>query len=132
MVTRRINARIREELGEALTDDQFQILRLIDDTPLCTSSKLAEMLSVGKSSITAIVNRLADAGMVQRTRDEKDRRIIYLSITDHGRSIFDSAQKQVREIISPYLQHFDETEIEWFISKFEKLGQLMQAGGKKK
>ncbi|MGG1878987.1 MarR family transcriptional regulator [Paenibacillus cisolokensis] len=130
-VVRRINARIREELGETLTDDQYQIMLLINDIPKCTPSQLAEMFSVGKSSITAIVNRLVQAGMVERTRDESDRRIIYLSITDHGRFIFDSCRKQIRELISPYLQHFEEEEIESFISKFEKLGELMQEGGRK-
>jgi len=132
LVTRRINAQIREQLGEDLTSDQFQVVRVINGTEQCTSSHLAEMLAVGKSSITAIVNRLVDAGIINRTRDEADRRLVYLTLTDYGNSILESAQEQVREIVSPYLQHFEEEDIERFISMFEELGQLMyESGGRK-
>ncbi|GAB6926484.1 MarR family transcriptional regulator [Paenibacillus sp. JCM 10914] len=132
LVTRRINAQIREHLGEDLTNDQFQVVRLINSMTHCTSSLLAEQLAVGKSSITAIINRLVDAGIIQRTRDESDRRIVYLSLTDYGATIFESAHEQVREIISPYLQHFEDKDIEMFISMFEKLGHLMQESGGRK
>lgn len=129
LVTRRISAEIREHLGEDLTNDQFQVLRLVNSMPQCTSSQLADTLAVGKSSITAIVNRLVDAGFLYRTRDEADRRLVYLALTDYGISIYNSAQEQVHSIVSPYLQHFEEKDIEMFISMFEKLGQLMQESG---
>lgn len=132
LVTRRINAQIREHLGEDLTNDQFQVVRIINSMDHCTSSHLAETLAVGKSSITAIVNRLVDAGIIDRTRDEADRRLVYLTLTEYGHTIFESAQEQMREIVSPYLQHFEEKDIEMFISMFEKLGQLMfESGGRK-
>ncbi len=132
LVTRRINAQIREHLGEDLTNDQFQVVRIINSMDHCTSSHLAETLAVGKSSITAIVNRLVDAGIIDRTRDKADRRLVYLTLTEYGHTIFESAQEQMREIISPYLQHFEEKDIEMFISMFEKLGQLMfESGGRK-
>ena len=90
-------------LGEDLTSDQFQVVRLVNGTDHCTSSYLAEALAVGKSSVTAIVNRLVDAGIIDRTRDEADRRLVYLTLTEYGHTIFESAQEQMREIVSPYL-----------------------------
>ncbi|MFD1775093.1 MarR family winged helix-turn-helix transcriptional regulator [Paenibacillus rhizophilus] len=129
IVTRRINARIRESIDEGLTSDQFQILRLIDGQPRCTSTYLAEAFSVGKSSITAIINRLAEAGIIERTRDESDRRQVYLTISDYGRGIYETAEHKVLEVISPYLMNFDKDNIELFITMFEKLAQLMQEAG---
>jgi len=129
LVTRRINAQIREQMSEELTSDQYLILRLINGQELCTSTYLAETSAVGKSSITAIINRLAEAGMIERTRDENDRRLVYLSLTEYGKQIYDAAEKQVQEIVSPYLFHFEEKDIEMFIRMFEKLGSLMQETG---
>lgn len=74
VVTRQISARVKERIPEGLTNDQFIILRLINSQELCTSTFLAEAVAVGKSSITAIINRLDEAGLIQRTRDENDRR----------------------------------------------------------
>ncbi|WP_379133607.1 MarR family winged helix-turn-helix transcriptional regulator [Paenibacillus sp. sgz500958] len=130
-VTRRINAQIRDSISEDLTSDQFLILRLIDGQELCTSSYLAESFAVGKSSITAMINRLVEAGMIERTRDENDRRQVYLSITEYGRTVYEGASKQVQDIVSPYLFHFAKDDIEMFIRMFEKLGSLMQESGGK-
>jgi len=131
IVTRRINAQIRDSISEELTSDQFLVLRLIQGQELCTSTHLAESFAVGKSSITAMTNRLVEAGMIERTRDENDRRQVYLSMTEFGKSVYNAAEKQVQEIVSPYLFHFEESDIEKFIMMFEKLGSLMQDSGGK-
>ncbi|MHA6532431.1 MarR family winged helix-turn-helix transcriptional regulator [Paenibacillus sp. BAC0078] len=131
IVTRQIQAQIRESMTEGLTNDQFQILRLINSQEPCTSTFLAEAVAVGKSSITAIINRLVEAELIERTRDESDRRQVYLSLTDKGRSRYHTAEKQVHEIISPYFAHFNKPDIEKFIAMFERLAFLMQETGGK-
>lgn len=129
VVTRQINARLRDIFGEGLTNDQFLILRLIAGQEKCTSTYLAEAVAVGKSSITAIINRLDEAGMIERTRDENDRRQVYLTMTEHGKSVCSTSEKQMQEVISPYLFHFEDHDIERFITMFEKLAFLMQEPG---
>lgn len=131
VVTRQISARIKDRIPEGLTNDQFLILRLINSQELCTSTYLAEAVAVGKSSITAIINRLDEAGMIMRTRDEEDRRQVYLTLTDHGQQVYQMAEKHVQEVISPYLFHFEEKDIEKFVTMFEKLAFLMQETGGK-
>ena len=126
VVTRQISSKIKERIAEGLTSDQFLILRLIKGQELCTSTYLAEAVCVGKSSITAIINRLVEAGMIERIRDENDRRQVYLSLTELGEVSHQMADKQVKEVISPYLFHFMEEDIEKFITMFEKLAFLMQ------
>lgn len=129
VVTRQINSRLRDIFGEGLTSDQFRILRLIGGQEKCTSTYLAEAVAVGKSSITAIINRLDEAGMIQRTRDENDRRQVYLTMTERGKDVYETSQKQMNELISPYLFHFDDKDIEHFVVMFEKLAFLMQDTG---
>lgn len=109
----------------------IQILRLINAQEKCTSTYLAENFCVGKSSITAIINRLVNAGIIERTPDENDRRQMYLSMTEYGRNVYEAAEKQVQEIVAPYLLHFEEKEIEMFITMFEKLATLIQDDGGK-
>lgn len=129
VVTRQINAKLRDTFGELLTSDQFLILRLIGGQERCTSTYLAEAVAVGKSSITAIINRLDEAGMIQRTRDENDRRQVYLTMTERGKEVYLTSEKQMQDVISPYLFHFDDKDIEHFIVMFEKLAFLMQEPG---
>ncbi|AIQ35417.1 MULTISPECIES: MarR family winged helix-turn-helix transcriptional regulator [unclassified Paenibacillus] len=132
MVTRQVAARIKDSIAADTTNDQYQILRLINAQEQCTSTYLAETFCVGKSSITAIINRLVQAGIIERTRDENDRRQVYLSMSEHGKRVFEAAESQVHEVVAPYLFHFEKKDIEMFIMMFEKLANLIQNdnGGK--
>lgn len=130
MVTRQVASRIKDSIAADTTNDQYQILRLISAQEKCTSTYLAESFCVGKSSITAIISRLVQAGIIERTPDDNDRRQVYLSMSEHGRKVFEAAEKQVHEVVAPYLLHFEKKDIEMFVMMFEKLGNLIQEGGK--
>lgn len=120
------------EIGEAipnhLTIDQYQIMCVLHQRGQCTSTDLAAVFKVVKSSITAIINRLVDHGYVERTPAEEDRRVIELSLTEEGQKVYEQVDKQVQDIVSSYLIHFNEAEVETFIGTYEKLARLMTEG----
>ncbi|MFC7679730.1 MarR family winged helix-turn-helix transcriptional regulator [Paenibacillus sp. GCM10028914] len=129
MVSRRIHADTRDGIGVELTREQYQVMCLIHSNERCTSTILADILFVGKSSITAIVNRMVTRNWIERTRDEEDRRIVYLTLTDSGRRVYKKAENQLQSLVSSYLTHFDEGEVEHFITLYEKLARLMHEHG---
>lgn len=124
------------EIGEAIPDhltiDQYQIMCVLHQRGQCSSTDLAEVFMVVKSSITAIINRLVDRGYVERTPAEEDRRVIVLSLTEEGRTVLEHADKKVQDIVASYLIHFSETEVEAFIGAYEKLARLMTEGKNQK
>ncbi len=76
-----------EELGlSAATARAF--INLDPDTPLPTQ-ELARRLSCDPSNVTAFVDRLEEAGLVERRVDRRDRRIKTLAVTDQGRRLRD-------------------------------------------
>lgn len=129
MVNRRILADTREGIGVELTREQFQVMGLIHNNERCTSTFLADFLFVGKSSITAIVNRLVERNWIERARDEEDRRVVYLTLTESGRSVLQEAELSMQSVVASYLTHFDEGEVEHFITLYEKMARLMQEHG---
>ncbi|MBS4211497.1 MULTISPECIES: MarR family winged helix-turn-helix transcriptional regulator [Neobacillus] len=124
-VHKKAEALIKNQLGNELTNDQHYILRYIHQTGECTSTELAEVFQVNKSAITAIINRMTDRGLIQRTRDEKDRRVVYLTPTQEGVELFQSAQEKVHQLVESIITQFDETEITTFINTYEKLAQIL-------
>ncbi|MBR2566635.1 MAG: MarR family transcriptional regulator [Paenibacillus sp.] len=125
LVNKRFDTRIREKVGQTVTTDQFCALRLIHEKPECTPSDLAELLCVGKSSITALVNKLAERNLVHRTGDERDRRVIYLTLTDAGHELYKETELEIQKVLEPYLKHFTPEEVKIFIDSFEKLASLL-------
>ncbi|MDQ0061880.1 MarR family winged helix-turn-helix transcriptional regulator [Paenibacillus harenae] len=123
LVNRRLNAMIRELMPEELTIDQFATLRYLHSQGRSTSSELADIFCVGKSSITAIINRLFDKKLIYRLPDEKDRRVTYLALTGEGKQLYDEMDAKVYELLVKYISPFDEQEAMTFIETFEKLAR---------
>lgn len=118
---------VREQIGSDLTNEQHYTLRYINKVGSCTSTELAEVFEVKKSAITAIINRLFEKGLIARTRDENDRRLVYLALTDKGKELFMKTEERVHKLVESIIGEFTETEIVQFLTTYEKLnGKLQQ------
>jgi DNA-binding MarR family transcriptional regulator len=124
-VHKKAESLIKAELGNDLTNDQHYVLSHIHKTGGCTSTELSDAFDVNKSAITAIINRMADRGLIKRTRDENDRRVVYLTLTDTGEELFQNCQEKVHQLVESIITQFDETEITNFITTYEKLAQIL-------
>ncbi|WP_309121634.1 MarR family transcriptional regulator [Paenibacillus sp.] len=125
VVTRRINAAIRERMRDDLTLDQYAVIRYMRKNDRCTSSELADTFCVGKSSVTAIINRLFDKDLIERLPDEKDRRVTYLRLTEEGRRLSQEMEDRIQELLTKYLNHFEQDEALLFIETYEKLARVL-------
>jgi DNA-binding MarR family transcriptional regulator len=124
-VNKKAESLIKGQIEEDLTVDQHYIIRYIQNSKECTSSELAEAFDVNKSAITAIINRLADRGLIERTRDEKDRRVVYLTLSDKGTDLHHKTQEKIHLLVESFITQFDESEITAFINTYEKLAQIL-------
>jgi DNA-binding MarR family transcriptional regulator len=72
-------------LSTPLTMQQLKVLTLIAaERGHATGHELAETLEVSVATMSGLVDRLVEHGMVQRSDDPADRRIRRLSVTDLG------------------------------------------------
>lgn len=55
-----------------------------------TLSELSEKLNITRPSVTALVDRMASAGLVERFSNKEDRRSIKAIITNRGKEIMDN------------------------------------------
>jgi DNA-binding MarR family transcriptional regulator len=124
-VNKKAESLIKGQIEEDLTVDQHYIIRYIQNSKECTSSELAEAFDVNKSAITAIINRLADRGLIERTRDENDRRVVYLTLSDKGMDLHHKTQEKIHLLVESFITQFDESEITAFINTYEKLAQIL-------
>lgn len=125
-VNRRMHSFIKEQIPDELTIEQFQTIRYIRGQGRCTSSELADIFCVGKSSITAITTRLFDKSLIARMPDDKDRRVTYLSLTEQGERLSNEIEDKIEQLLSSLIGNFDAAEAFQFIETFEKLARLME------
>ncbi|MFC3804125.1 MarR family winged helix-turn-helix transcriptional regulator [Cohnella sp. GCM10012308] len=128
-VNRRMTALLREEMPGDLTLDQFAIIQYVGTREDCTSTELADVFCVGKSSITAIVTRLVDKGLIVRSPDDKDRRVLYLRLTEAGGRLAADLNERIGSLLGAYVSAFDEAEADQFIETYEKLARAVMDSG---
>jgi DNA-binding MarR family transcriptional regulator len=124
-VEKKAGSLVKEQIGSDLTNDQHFTLRYMNQVGTCTSSELAEVFDVQKSAITAIIQRLWEKGLIERTRDEKDRRVVYLTLTEKGENLYLQAEERIHTLVESLITKFDESEIKQFIETFEKLNKVL-------
>lgn len=56
-----------------------------------TVSELGEKLFLESNTLTPLIKRLEAAGLLSRTRDKKDERVVRISLTEAGRRIAEEA-----------------------------------------
>ncbi|MDY0407780.1 MarR family winged helix-turn-helix transcriptional regulator [Virgibacillus soli] len=125
-VFRGVNHIMKEKVHSDITTDQFATLQYIQQHDQCTSTEISHAFGVGKSAVTNQVNRLVNKGLVYRTRDESDRRNVYLHITEKGSELVQYTEKELYTVLEPLLGHFSNEEILTFIEALERLALLME------
>lgn len=124
-VTKKGENLVKDSIGEFITNDQHYTLRYIHNAGTCTSTELSEEFDVKRSAITAIINRLTEKELIKRTRDENDRRVIYLTLTEKGTQLYVKTEEKIRKLVESIITSFDESEITSFIETYEKLNSLL-------
>jgi len=68
-------------------------------------SDLAECAQTSQTSLTGIVDRLEEHGLVVRTRSAEDRRVVEVALTEHGRRAGEAAESayltRLGQVIAP-------------------------------
>lgn len=86
----RLAARNAERATGLSAAQLFALEHLSDDRPL-SLNELARRTFTDRSSVSVVVDRLAEAGLVSRATDPSDRRRAQIRITAAGRRILDRA-----------------------------------------
>ena len=79
--------RLRQEAGGGLSPSLTAALATIERHGPLTPSELAHRERVQRPTITRVLARLEEAGLVDRAADPHDRRSSLLSVSDDGRDL---------------------------------------------
>jgi DNA-binding MarR family transcriptional regulator len=69
-----------------LTGSQVELVRLLRRRPGTSVAEAAAALGLAANTVSTLVRQLTDAGLIERVRDESDRRVARLALTDEARA----------------------------------------------
>jgi DNA-binding MarR family transcriptional regulator len=82
---------------------QLKSLFFISNQGGTHSGKLAAALGVTPTNVTGIIDRLVKQGLVSRTEDEQDRRVILLQATGRGKELVARLRERRRSYLAEVL-----------------------------
>ncbi len=95
-----------------LSPSQLIVLELIDHYGQAVPSQIASDTSLSHATVTALLDKLQERGLIQRARDHVDKRRVLLALTALGKTTLDAAPDSLQGR---------------FLSRFAKLRDWEQA-----
>jgi DNA-binding MarR family transcriptional regulator len=89
----------------------LNVLTILEADDSASMSDLAEGLDVSVASMTGIVDRMEQRGLVERRRKAADRRVVLVTATDAGREVFQEIDRRRREGLVKMLAQLGDREL---------------------
>jgi DNA-binding MarR family transcriptional regulator len=109
-----------------LSPTQRHVLFLTYERGQRTMTELHRCTGLEKGSLTFVVDQLIEKGLVKRTGDEKDRRKVYVSLTDFGQKETAIHSNEVSRFIQNKLDGLPPDDRREFFQAIKKLVEISE------
>jgi len=121
-----ISARSIAAVNESVSLPQFRLLVVLSARGQQKVTELAEALGVNPSTATRAIDRLLEAGLVDRRTNPQSRREVRISLTGTGRRVVREVTRHRREEIAEIVARMPRTHQRGMV---RALAAFSQAGG---
>lgn len=97
--------------GTELTHAQCELLVELSDRGPLSAGELATAAQLAPATVTQMLDHLAETGHVERTRSERDRRVVVSRLTPRGRREIEGKRERYRRLWEEALADLDPAEL---------------------
>lgn len=112
---------------EQISPKQFIVLRVLYDVKRSTVSELASILRQSNSATTIALNRLVKANYIERVRDEHDRRIVWVTLSEKAVPLLENLLERRRALMAVLTESLTDEELDqftYFLMKMNRASRL--------
>ncbi|MFN7958525.1 MAG: MarR family transcriptional regulator [Holophagaceae bacterium] len=127
-VSGRMLAAFDEEMtGMGITGAQWVILMRIHNGCGSTAAELCRFSRYDTGSMTRMLDRLEEKGLIRRVRSSKDRRLIHLELTEAGRDLYPLLPPVAVKVLNAHLKGFTREELDLLKGLLNRMRDNSQA-----
>ncbi len=112
---------LRESQVDAFNGAQGRILYVLWERGKLTITEIGRSTSLAKTTLTGMLDRMEEAGLVEREPDRRNRRQIFVSLTEKAKGLrerYDQVSSRMNEL---FYQGFTEAEVDAFEQKLRRI-----------
>ena len=106
---------------QGLATSHGDIISALLKNEMLTMKELTEKIHKDKSTVTALVSKLINLGFVEKVKDIKDSRIVFVMLTDKGRGLESAFDKISEDLINTTYKGISENERKEVIKILNKI-----------
>lgn len=110
-----------------LTASQLLVLQQLAEGGSALPSVIARSVGLKQATMTVLVNKLEDAGLVTRRRDTEDRRRVWVEMTEAGRGALAKSPDLLQDRFERGFNALDDWEQSLIITALERVANLLDA-----
>lgn len=110
-----------------ITNNDMHVIEAIGLGEPKNMTAIAKELSVTVGTLTIAMNSLVKKGYVERRRGEEDRRIVYISLSEKGRQVYEYHSDFHRKMIHSIISGLEEKESDALVCALTKLNAWFRA-----
>lgn len=122
---------ITEEFKD-LTNNDMHVIEAIGIGEGNNMSSIAKKLNITVGSLTTAMNSLVNKSYVERNRSEKDRRVVYVRLTEKGIRAYRHHEDYHRQMTEAILNKLSEDEIPVLVKMLDGLSDFFRGYNQQK
>lgn len=125
-INSKLNHSIKNEFKDTgLTVPQIMVLKALSKGNKLKISEISKELSLVNSTVSGIIDRLEKQDIVSRIRSEKDRRIVYIELSNKGNEIINNNRVIINNFFNDTFDNLDNEEINTILAGLHKVKEVL-------
>ncbi|MBI0579160.1 MarR family transcriptional regulator [Neobacillus cucumis] len=117
-----IHERIKEEMTKnKLSITEFSVLEVLYQKGKQTIQQIGHCILISSGSMTYVIDKLEQKGLLKRNDCPNDRRVIHVTLTDKGNQFMEEIMPKHHELIEDMFHSLNSDEAETLVRLLEKV-----------
>lgn len=108
-----------------LASGHIFVLMYLQQAETCRVNDVVKILGITSGAATGLTDKLVALGLIERTRQEDDRRVVQLSLTEKGKETVELMLKQRHAWFTEIVGQLEESKLDVILDAFKLLLQVL-------
>jgi MarR family 2-MHQ and catechol resistance regulon transcriptional repressor len=117
-----IHERIKDEMAKnKLGITEFSVLEVLYQKGKQTIQQIGNCILISSGSMTYVIDKLEQRGLLSRNACPDDRRVIHVTLTDDGNQLMNEIMPKYYEFVNHMFDSLDSDEVETLVQLLKKV-----------